>query len=209
MIRKTFSVGLLACNCTILADEESKHAVVIDPGDEADRILLELAKDELEVVAIVHTHAHIDHIGATGRLAQVTGAPTFLHDEDRILHDMAAQQAQMIGLPPIEKSFVDRPLPDAGAVSFGKHELGIIHTPGHSPGSVSFVVSGADICLTGDTLFAGGIGRTDLWGGDSDLIERSIRQRLYALNGALEVIPGHGPLSTIDHERVSNPFVRA
>lgn len=209
MIRKTFCVGQLGCNCTILADETTREAVVIDPGDEPDRILLELAKDELRCVGILHTHAHIDHIGGTGELARVTGAPTYLHEADAFLHQMAPQQARMIGLPAIAESTIDRDLPDAAAIAFGEREIGVIHTPGHSPGSVSFVVAGHDICLSGDTLFAGGIGRTDLWGGDFSAIKLSITDRLYTLNGAVEVVPGHGPLTTIDRERVSNPFVRA
>jgi glyoxylase-like metal-dependent hydrolase (beta-lactamase superfamily II) len=122
---------------------------------------------------------------------------------------MAPQQAQMIGLPAVPASAIDHDLVDASAIRFGDHEIGVLHTPGHSPGSVSFVVSGHEICLSGDTLFAGGIGRTDLWGGDSSAITQSIRDRLYTLNGAVEVVPGHGPMTTIDRERVSNPFVRA
>ena len=136
------------------------------------------------------------------------GLLTYLHEGDNFLHQMAPQQAQMIGLPPVAESSIERDLPDATAVSFGNHEIGVIHTPGHTPGSVSFMVSGHDICLSGDTLFAGGIGRTDLWGGDFGEITRSIKDRLYTLNGAVEVVPGHGPLTTIDRERISNPFVR-
>ena len=208
MIRRTFPVGLLGCNCTILADEQSRQAVVVDPGDEADRILVALAELSLRVVAILHTHDHIDHVGATGELARVTGAPTYLHAADQLLHRILPQQAQFVGLPPPTPSTIDRPLEDDGTIHFGQHELGVIPTPGHSPGSVSFVVAGEELCLSGDTLFAGGIGRTDLWGGDLDALTRSIRQRLYGLNGAVEVIPGHGPGTTIDAERTCNPFVR-
>lgn len=209
MIRKIFSVGLLGCNCTILGDATTREAVVVDPGDEPARILRELATDGLKCVAILHTHAHFDHIGGTAELARVTGAPTYLHQADAFLCETAPQQAQMFGLPPISTLAIGNDLPDAASISFGEHEIGVIHTPGHSPGSVSFVVAGKDICLTGDTLLAGGVGRTDLWGGDFGSIERSIKERLYTLGGGVEVVPGHGPMTSIDRERVSNPFVRA
>jgi len=209
MIRKTFPVGPLQCNCTILADPDSREAVVIDPGDEAPKILMKLAEDELKVVAIIHTHAHVDHIGAAAKLAEVTHAPTYLHPEDKFLHDILAEQAMFIGMKAPQSAPIDLQLEDAQAVHFGKYELGVIHTPGHSPGSVCFDVPGHDICFSGDTLFAGGIGRTDLWGGDFDTLEKSIRDRLYALNSAVRVIPGHGPETFIDQERKANPFVRA
>ncbi len=208
MLRTTFSVGALGCNCTILADEETREALVIDPGDDADEILRRLAKARLRVVGILHTHAHIDHIGATARLAEVTRAPTYLHPADELLRAILPQQAALVGLPEVPTPTVDRALADAQAVRFGRHEAGILHTPGHTPGSVSIVVPDAELCLSGDTLFAGGIGRTDLWGGDFEALERSIRDRLYTLNGAVQVVPGHGPETTIDEERASNPFVR-
>ncbi len=209
MIRKTFPVGPLGCNCTLLADEASRECVVIDPGDDGDHILMELAKLGLKVIAVVHTHAHIDHIGATGEVARVTQAPTYLHAGDRFLHEMVATQAELTGLPVPAASTMERALTDGLALRFGQHELGVMHTPGHTPGSVCFVLAGADLCFSGDTLFAQGIGRTDLWGGDTNTIVHSIKQRLYTLNGAVEVVPGHGPLTTIDRERRTNPFVRA
>lgn len=208
MICETFPVGMLQCNCSILADAESKEAIVIDPGDEVDRIMKRLQALSLRVVAIVHTHAHIDHIGGTADLGRRTGAPSYLHDGDTFLHDMLDTQAQLIGLPIPEKGRIERRLVDAQAIGFGGHELGVLHTPGHTPGSVCFTVAGADVCFSGDTLFQAGIGRTDLWGGDYDTLEHSIRHKLYALNGAVQVIPGHGPSTTIDQERHTNPFVR-
>jgi hydroxyacylglutathione hydrolase len=209
MFRQTFEVGALGCNCSILGDPESGEAIVVDPGDELERILEVLTAQKLRLTAIVHTHAHIDHVGATAGLARATRAPTYLHAGDRFLYEMLPVQARMIGLPLPEACHIDRPLTDGLALRFGKHELGVLHTPGHTPGSVCFAVTGQDVCFSGDTLFAGGIGRTDLWGGDYDTIIHSIRDRLYTLNGSVEVVPGHGPSTTIDRERASNPFVTA
>ena len=208
MIRETFAVGPLQCNCSILADEENKEAIVVDPGDEVERIANKIEELGLAVKAIIHTHAHIDHIGATAELAALTGAPTFLHDEDQFLHQMLEQQAMMIGLSVPKKGNIDRGLTDEQRITFGKYELGVLHTPGHTPGSVCFSVPGEDLCFSGDTLFFQGIGRTDLWGGDFGALESSIRDRLYSLNSAVEVIPGHGPNTTIDREKLTNPFVR-
>jgi len=190
MIRKVLSVGPLQCNCVILADEATREAVVVDPGDDADRILMALAADRLRVAAILHTHAHIDHMGATAKLAQATGAPTYLHADDSLLHHLMPQQARMIGLANPEPVRIDRALGDGDVIKFGSHSMSVLHTPGHSPGSVSFVVDGERLCLSGDTLFDGGVGRTDLWGGDSAALANSIRARLYGLAGDVEVIPG-------------------
>jgi hydroxyacylglutathione hydrolase len=209
MLRFTFPVGLLQCNCTVLGDEAAGEAVVIDPGDDADKILALLSKHKLRAVAIVHTHAHIDHVGATHAVAKATGAKTYLHAGDEFLHQALGMQAMMLGLPEPESSPMDAGLDDLQSFRFGRHELGVLHTPGHTPGSVCFDLVGGDLCFSGDTLFNGSIGRTDLPGGDFPTIERSIRERLYTLNGAVQVIPGHGPATTIDRERASNPFVTA
>ena len=208
MLRKTFPVGPLQCNCTILVCEQSKDAVVIDPGDDAPTILEAIGEMGANIKAIVHTHAHIDHVGATFDVAKTTGAPTYLHNEDVTLHQMLETQAQMLGLPMPSHGPMDHDLPEDLSISFGLHELGTLHTPGHKPGSVCFCVPGEDLCFSGDTLFRGSIGRTDLWGGDFDTIEQSIKNKLYNLNGAVEVIPGHGPNTTIDFERSENPFVK-
>ena len=182
---------------------------MVDPGDEGHRILAELAALKLRVTAIVHTHAHIDHVGATAQLGRVTQAPCYLHAEDRFLHEMLPIQAQLLGLPAPQSGVMDRALVHDQTVRFGNYELGIIHTPGHTPGSVCFDLPGEDLCFSGDTLFNGGIGRTDLWGGDSQAIMNSIQKRLYSLHGAVQVIPGHGPPTSIDRERSQNPYVRA
>ena len=208
LFRKTFPVGPLQCNCTILGDSLSREAVVIDPGDEAPRIVNELVKNQLRVKALVHTHAHIDHIGATADVAEITGATAFLHEGDFFLHQMLPLQAQLLGLAAPKSHAIEHTLVDGGAIAFGAYHLGIIHTPGHTPGSVCFNLEAHDLCFAGDTLFRGGIGRTDLWGGDGHAIVQSIKQRLYSLNSAVEVIPGHGPNTTIERERSQNPFVR-
>ncbi|RYF09803.1 MAG: MBL fold metallo-hydrolase [Deltaproteobacteria bacterium] len=208
--RTTFAVGALQCNCSIIGDTDSGEAVVIDPGDEVPRIIDTLFQAKLRAVAIVHTHAHIDHIGGATRLAQVTGAKTYLHGEDTFLYDMLGLQAQLLGLPPpAAQRPIDRPLLDEMAVPFGDCELGVMHTPGHTPGSVCFVVPRHDLCFAGDTLFQGSIGRTDLPGGDPEAIRRSIRNRIYSLSGDAEVICGHGPSTTVAKERRHNAFVRA
>ncbi len=207
MIVQAFPVGLLGVNCVILGDEETKQAVVIDPGGDAPDILLRLANAELRVSAILQTHGHVDHVGGTGQLKRVTGAPVYLHTEDHFLFEMAPQQAMMFGLPAPEVCAVDHDLPDGARIEVGGLVLTVVHTPGHSPGSVSFLVD--DLCICGDTLFAGGIGRTDIWGGSFEVLAASIRERLYTLDPATVVIPGHGPQTTIGTERLHNPFVRA
>ena len=209
LIRKTFPVGMLQCNCTILADEQSKQALVIDPGDEVDTIVAHLQSMQLHVVAIVHTHAHIDHIGGAAELATHVHAPTYLHQGDNFLHAAIPMQATMLGMALPSVAPIDQELHAEQTIAFGAYELAVLHTPGHTPGSVSFVVPGEDLCFSGDTLFHGGIGRTDLPGGDQGTIETSIRDQLYQLNSAVLVIPGHGPNTTIDREKTANPFVQA
>lgn len=209
MWRETFAVGPLGANCTLLADEQAREALVIDPGGDAPEILTRLAKWQLRVTAILHTHAHIDHIGASGELRRVTGAPVLLHPADEPLFVGAREQAALFGLEVPEPCPVDRPLADGDTLHCGNLELVVLHTPGHSAGSVSFHVATAGRVVVGDTLFAGGIGRTDLFGGSFPTLVRSIRDRLYTLPPGTRVIAGHGPETTIGRERVHNPFVRA
>lgn len=206
--RTTFPVGRFQCNCSIIADLEAGEAIVIDPGDEVPKILEALNDKSLKVRAIVHTHAHLDHIGGTAELCEHTQAQSFLHPEDQMLHNLLPQQAMLLGLPLPKYGPIDQELTDGGAISFGKFELGTLHTPGHSPGSVCFTVPGQDLCFSGDTLFRNSIGRTDLWGGDADTIKKSIQQKLYHLPNAVQVITGHGPETSIEFEKTTNPFVR-
>jgi glyoxylase-like metal-dependent hydrolase (beta-lactamase superfamily II) len=204
---ETLPVGPLQCNCSILGDPDSGEAVVIDPGDEPERILEALARQRLKPVALLHTHAHFDHIGATRRVRESTGAPIRLHAADFPLYDALPRQAEIFGLraePPLPP---DRPVEDEEAIEFGPFTITAIHTPGHTPGSTCFRLEGdPGVLFSGDTLFRRSIGRTDLWGGDTESILQSIRRRLFRLPDALPVVCGHGPGTTIAEEKRLNPF---
>ena len=205
---ETFPVGLLACNCTVLADEEAREAVVIDPGDEPERVLAVLEAAKVKPVALLHTHAHFDHIGGTRVVAEATAAPIRLHPGDRRLYENLPEQAALFGLSAGPPKALDRPLADGEVIRFGRFALRAMHTPGHTPGSTCFLLEGdAPILFSGDTLFRRSIGRTDLWGGDTDAILASIREKLFALPGDVPVVCGHGPETTIQEEKRSNPFV--
>ncbi|MGH9317837.1 MAG: MBL fold metallo-hydrolase [Thermoanaerobaculia bacterium] len=204
---ETFPVGPLQCNCSILADEETREAIVVDPGDEAGRILKLLAEARLRVVALLHTHAHLDHVTGTREVALATGAPIRLHPADRPLYDALPEQAAFFGLSAEIPKTPGAPLSHDEAIAFGRFQIRTIHTPGHTPGSTCFLLTGdSPLLLSGDTLFHRSIGRTDLWGGDSGLILSSIRERLFGLPGDTPVICGHGPGTTIGEERRLNPF---
>lgn len=208
MILEVLPVGALQCNCVILGDEKTKTAIVVDPGDEIERILAMLDKHGLSVRAIVATHAHIDHVGGLADLKALTGAKSMLHEADVPLYENLEAQAQWLGVAPPRMTKIDAMLNEAAGVAFGASKLEIHHTPGHSPGSVSFVFPDVvPLLLSGDTLFSGSIGRTDLWGGSYDTIIASIRAKLLALPDETVVIPGHGPKTTIGVERCSNPFL--
>lgn len=217
---RTIAVGPLQCNCSIVADPEAGEAVVIDPGDEADRILLALAETKCRAVTLLHTHGHFDHIGATARVKGATGAAIRIHGGDRPLYDALPDQASYFGLAAQPAIPPDGGLEDGETIAVGRFRLHAIHTPGHTPGSTCFLLgpggAGGDmtpsgdqtsLLFSGDTLFRRSIGRTDLWGGDTDTILRSIREKLYALPPELRVVCGHGPGTTIGEERRGNPFV--
>jgi glyoxylase-like metal-dependent hydrolase (beta-lactamase superfamily II) len=210
MIIETFPVGPLGCNCSIVVDPASKAAVLIDPGGDFPRIRARLEKLGAKVAAIVHTHTHIDHVGATAEAQAFSGAPARIHEADRFLYQMLPVQAALLGMGVPRSCEVEGDLVDDGVVPAGDLSLAVMHTPGHTPGSVSFVVAGPEgtVAFTGDTLFRGGIGRTDLWGGDSALIYRSLKGRLLSLADDVRVVPGHGPASTIGLERRTNPFLQ-
>lgn len=210
MFVRTFPTGPLGCNCSILADLTTRDAIVVDPGGDFDRIQSELIQEGLKVRAIVHTHTHIDHVGATAPLQRLSGAEAMIHEADRFLYDMLPVQASLLRLQLPEKCEMVGTLTDDFCLSVGSLELAVIHTPGHTPGSVCFHcrTSEKGVLFSGDTLFERSIGRTDLWGGDSGAILRSIKQKLLALPDDTEVVPGHGDFTSIGDERAHNPFLR-
>lgn len=206
LIRETFPVGPLQCNCTIIGDPLSGKAIVIDPGGNPEIIMSRLQQLQLQVVALVHTHAHLDHFLASGEIKQQTGAPIHLHKEDRFLWDGLEMQCRMFGVP-------YKPVPDPDHWLTDDQELPccqgvVMHTPGHTPGSTCFWFEQARLLIAGDTLFRRAIGRTDLWGGDFRTIEKSIRQRLYVLDESAVVVAGHGPDTTIGEEIRENSVIR-
>ncbi len=209
MIRKTFSVPPLGCNCSIIGDPVTKRAIVVDPGGAPERILREVQDLGVTVVSVLHTHAHFDHFLASGEIKKATGATLCLHPDDRDLWRMLDVQCRVFGVPYVPVPPPDYWLQGEEKIIVGGLEGLALHTPGHTPGSMSFHFPAEKLLLAGDTLFRGGIGRTDLWGGDFGAIERSIRERLYTLDDATRVITGHGPDTEIGLERESNPFVRA
>jgi hydroxyacylglutathione hydrolase len=208
MIHEILPVGLLQCNCSIFGDEQSREALVIDPGDEIDGILTILAKHRLHVKAIIITHAHIDHIGGAQKLKAATGAPVYLNAADQELYDHLDMQAQWLGMRTPERTEIDVAAREGDTLKLGPADFHILHTPGHTQGSISLWIPSESKLIAGDTLFMDSIGRTDLPGGDYDQILRSIHDKLLPLDDETMVIPGHGPNTTIGRERARNPFLR-
>jgi len=198
-------LGPLQVNCYILGDEETGEAVVIDPGDEDDRILDILNNNNLRLRYIINTHAHFDHVGVNQLLKEATGADILIHEEDEELLRIAGDQAFLYGLD-ITPSRPDRLLKDGDEIGIGRIKLKVIHTPGHSEGGICLLGDG--FVFTGDTLFAGSAGRTDFPGGDMERLVRSIRERLALLPDNTRVLPGHGPETTIGEEKENNPFFK-
>ena len=210
---ETIPVGPLQCNCSILGDPSTGDALVIDPGDEAEKILRALGTSGLSPVALLHTHAHFDHIGGSRRVHEATAAPIRLHAADFPLYDALPKQAAHFGLSAEDPAPAGPPVEDGEVIRFGRFAVTAIHTPGHTPGSTCYLLDDegrgfAGVLFSGDTLFRRSIGRTDLWGGDTQTILSSIRERLYRLPADLRVICGHGPDTTIGEESARNPFVR-
>jgi hydroxyacylglutathione hydrolase len=208
MILETFPVGPLQCNCTILGDEETREAIIVDPGDEISRIHRRLTDLGLTLKQILITHAHIDHVGGALNLKRLTGAPIYLNEADLPLLQMMSVQAAWLGIQTPETAPPDECLIDGGQVGLENFPARVIHTPGHTQGSVCLHFAPMKMVLAGDTLFAGSIGRTDLPGGNFEQIIDSIHSRLLALPDDTSVIPGHGPATTIGSERRMNPFLK-
>jgi glyoxylase-like metal-dependent hydrolase (beta-lactamase superfamily II) len=208
MILESFPVGPLQANCTILGDEDAGEAIVIDPGDEAERIHGRLTKLGLKLKQILLTHAHIDHVGGALRLKRLTGAPILLNENDLPLLATMEQQAAWLGIPTPETAPPDEGLADGQRVGLERYPAQVLHTPGHTQGSVCLHFAPLKLLVAGDTLFAGSIGRTDLPGGDYGQIIDSIQSRLLPLPDETRVLTGHGPETTIGTERRSNPFLR-
>lgn len=208
MIHEILPVGPLQCNCSVIGDEATREAIVIDPGDEIEQVLTLVRKHQLQVKQIVITHAHIDHVGGAMKLRAATGAPILLNQNDYALLKMLDLQAAWVGMPTPGKVEVDQSLGHADKVKVGSLDAQVLHTPGHTEGSICLYFSAEGKLLAGDTLFAGSIGRTDLPGGSYEKILHSLHDRVLALPDETVVVPGHGPLTTIGEERESNPFLQ-
>ena len=208
MILETFPVGPLHCNCTILGDEITHEAVVVDPGDNIPEILSRLQKHGLTLRQIIVTHAHIDHVGGAALLRKSTGAPVLMNQQDLGLLGMMEMQAGWLGVPTPQVAPPDASAEDGLTIGLTTLPAQVLHTPGHTPGSICLLFPDHHLLLAGDTLFAGSIGRTDLPGGDGQQILRSLRERLLVLPDSTRVLPGHGPETTIGEERQSNPFLQ-
>jgi glyoxylase-like metal-dependent hydrolase (beta-lactamase superfamily II) len=228
LIHEVIPVGMLQCNCSILGDPVTREGIVVDPGDDTDRILAILRRHDLKIRAIVSTHTHIDHVGGLAALHRATGAPVLIHHDDLELYRHLDIQAQWLGMPtPAQVSIKDF-VKEGDTLRWGGFVASVLHTPGHTPGSISLVVRdgaapagregkapGAELIaapdtrlLSGDTLFRESIGRTDLWGGSYPQILDSIREKLMALPDEVVVYPGHGEITTIGFERERNPFLQ-
>ncbi|MDZ7665826.1 MAG: MBL fold metallo-hydrolase [Desulfotignum sp.] len=206
MIIKKLEVGPIMANCYILGCEQTREAVVIDPGDDPDRILMTLAKEKLTVKYLIDTHGHFDHVGANRRMKEVTGAELAIHPDDVPMLAQLSRSAASFGLSAEDSPEPDLLLNEGDTVSFGNITLKVIHTPGHSRGGICLYTPGH--LFAGDTLFAGSIGRTDLPGGDYDTLIASIKQKLLNLPDDTRVYTGHGPETTIADEKRMNPFLR-
>jgi hydroxyacylglutathione hydrolase len=209
MILETFPVGLLQCNCTLLGDQATGEAIVIDPGDEVARIHSRINSLGLKLKQILVTHAHIDHVGGALKLKRLTGAPILLNENDLPLLQMMDAQAAFLGVLTCETAPPDEGLVDDQLVGLESYPAQVIHTPGHTQGSVCLHFVQLKMVIAGDTLFAGSIGRTDLPGGNFDQILHSIHSRLLTLPDETTVVPGHGSITRIGAERKTNPFLRS
>ncbi len=206
MIVKSLAVGPIMANCFIVGCEDTQEAVVIDPGDEADRILMSLAESKLKLKYILNTHGHFDHVAANKKMKDVTGADVIIHALDAPMLSQISASASMWGLAADDSPPPDRTVAEGDMINFGNLSLKVIHTPGHTQGGISFYADGC--VFVGDTLFAGSIGRTDFEGGNLETLLASIREKLFRLADDTRVLTGHGPETTIGSEKQYNPFAR-
>lgn len=206
MIVQMLTVGPIMANCFIVGCDETKHAAVIDPGDEADRILLSLSEASLTVKYIINTHGHFDHVGGNRRLKEVTGADLLIHPLDAPMLSQLSASAARWGLKSEDSPPPDRELKEEDIIKFGTIQMKVLHTPGHTPGGISLHTGGH--VFVGDTLFSGSIGRTDFPGGDYKTLISSIQNKLFILDDDVKVMSGHGPETSIGHEKQTNPFAR-
>jgi glyoxylase-like metal-dependent hydrolase (beta-lactamase superfamily II) len=209
MIHEILPVGPLQCNCSIIGDESTREAMVIDPGDDIADVQALIQRHNLTVKQIVITHAHIDHVGGAMKLRAATGAPILINENDYTLLKLLDVQAAWLGMQDPGKVDVDRTLGELDKVQAGSLTGRVLHTPGHTEGSICLYFPIEQKLIAGDTLFAGSIGRTDLPGGSFDKIIRSINDKLLALPDETIVIPGHGPVTSIGAERQHNPFLKS
>jgi hydroxyacylglutathione hydrolase len=205
LIIESLTVGPIQANCYILGCEETREAVVIDPGGEADRILMTLARSNLKLRYIINTHGHFDHVGANKRLKDATGAPILIHRLDAPMLDQLSSSAASWGLSAEDSPAPDRLLEEGDTVVFGTITLTVLHTPGHTPGGISLFTDGC--VFVGDTLFAGSVGRTDFPGGNAATLKQNIQSKLFSLADDVIVYPGHMEPTTVGKERRTNPFV--
>ena len=206
IIHKSFPVGPLQCNCTIIGDTEIHKGYVIDPGGDPELIMQSIAAMNLSIEGIFHTHAHFDHFLASAEIKEKTGASIHLHDSDRFLWDTLEMQCKYFNIEYKPTPAPDFKIEDGEEMKYCSGTC--IHTPGHTPGSVSFYFEKELLLVSGDTLFQGSVGRTDLPGGDFNQLKESIQKKIYSLDGQTIVIPGHGPNTSIGHEIESNLYIR-
>jgi glyoxylase-like metal-dependent hydrolase (beta-lactamase superfamily II) len=206
MIQKALAVGLLEVNCYILGDEETKEAVVIDPGGDEDEILEALKYHGLSLKTIIDTHGHFDHVDANQPLKDATGASIAIHEADATMLSRPSAEAMFFTGNRLRLSGADILLKEGDVLSFGSYRLKVLHTPGHTPGGISLVMEGAPLVYVGDLLFQGSIGRTDFPGGSFDDLITAVRTKIFPLGDNYTVYPGHGPVTTVGQERKYNPF---
>jgi len=208
VIHEILPVGALQCNCSIFGDETSREAIVIDPGDNIDQIEAVLARHGLKVTAIVITHAHIDHMGGAAKLKAATGAPVHMNRDDQLLYDHLDMQAGWLGMETPERTSIDTEARDGDKLQLAGCDFHVLHTPGHTQGSLCLWIPAEKKLVAGDTLFRDSVGRTDLPGGNHHQLLSSIKEKLFELPEETVVIPGHGPETTMGREKEYNYFLQ-